>query len=91
MGMTHPRPRPRPMSIEFEDESQSFVERYKFLVCHAFNEVAESFWCDGRRLLDQDLSLFIVDLIVGRKIVAAQTGMWAPRARSTASDHPTAR
>ena len=49
------------MSIEFEDESQSIIERYKLLVCYASNEFAESFWRDGRRLLDQDLSPFIVD------------------------------
>ncbi len=47
------------MSIEFEDESQSIVERCKLLVCHASNEFAESFGRDGRRLLDQDLSLLI--------------------------------
>ena len=48
------------MSIEFEDESQSIVERYEFLVGHAPDELAESFWRNGRRLLDQDLTLFVV-------------------------------
>ena len=49
------------MSVEFEDESQPIIKRYQLLVCHASNEFAEPFWRDDRRLLDQDLSLFIVD------------------------------
>lgn len=49
------------MSIEFEDESQTIIERYQLLVCHASDELAEPFGRNGRRLLDQDLTLFIVD------------------------------
>jgi hypothetical protein len=59
------------LPVEFEDEAKPVVEGDEFLIGHPSDEFAESFWRNGRRLLDQDLSRLIIDVMVGRNLRGA--------------------